>query len=153
MAGLPGGASLTIGCGAAAAAGRRVCTSCLAKGCPGCAANACCCLANGTGGGGGVVFATTARFITAAGGAVTRFAVEAFAPSTLSRVGATATLALRGAAAICRASTRTAARATGCAVAKARCGTTVTAPCTFLFAYVTFVMVVLVVLLLIIVVL
>ena len=68
-------------------------------------------------------------------------------------MGTTATLALTGAAAICRASTLTAARATGCALAKACCGTTVTAPWTFLFAYVTFVMVVLVVLLLIIVVL
>ena len=72
VAGLPGGATLTIGCGvAAAAAGRNVCTSCFAKGCPGCAANACCCLANGTGGGGGVVFAITGRFMTAGGGAVT----------------------------------------------------------------------------------
>ena len=72
VAGLPGGATLTIGCAAAAvAAGRNVCTSCFAKGCPGCAASACCCFANGTGGGGGVVFAITARFITAGGGAVT----------------------------------------------------------------------------------
>jgi hypothetical protein len=141
VAGWPGGACLTIGCGAApAAAGRKVCTSRLARGCPGCAASSCCCFANGTGGGGGGVFAITCRFITAAGGALTRFAVAALAPNTLSRVGATAALALTGAAAMSRAFTTTAARATGCAPAKARCGTTVTAPCTFRFAYVTFVM-------------
>jgi hypothetical protein len=67
-------------------------------------------------------------------------AVAALAPNTLSRVGATATLALTGAAAISRAFTLTAALPTGCAPAKARCGTAVTAPCTFRFTYVTFVM-------------
>jgi hypothetical protein len=61
----------------------------------------------------------------------------------LSRVGVTATLGFTDALAICCAFTATAAWATGCAPAKARCGTTITAPCTFLFAYVTFVMVVL----------
>ena len=71
VAALPGGACLTIGCAAAAAGGLKFWISCLAKGCPGCAARACCCFANGTGGGGGVRFATTCRFITAAGGAVT----------------------------------------------------------------------------------
>jgi hypothetical protein len=75
-------------------------------------------LQNDTGGGGGVRFAITCRFITAAGRALTRFAVANFAPSTLSRVGATATRALTGAAAISRAFTTTAARATGCAPAK-----------------------------------
>jgi len=84
--------------------------------------------------------AITCRFATAAGGAVTRFAVAAFAPSTLSRVGATATLALTGAEAMSRVFTATAALATGCALTKARCGTAVTAPCTFLFTYVTLVM-------------
>jgi hypothetical protein len=34
----------------------------------------------------------------------------------------------------------TAALATGCALANVRCGTAVTAPCTFRFTYVTFVM-------------
>jgi hypothetical protein len=57
-------------------------------------------------------------------------------------VGATATRALTDAAAICCAFTVTAALATGCALAKAPCGTAVTAPCTLLFAYVTFVIVV-----------
>jgi len=128
VAGLPGGACFTIGCGASAAAGRKFLTSLLANGCPGCAARACCCFANGTGGGGGVRFAITCRFITAAGGALTRFAVANFAPSTLSRVGATATRALNDAPAICRSFMVTAARPTGCALAKARCGTAVTAP-------------------------
>jgi hypothetical protein len=58
-------------------------------------------------------------------------------------VGATATLAFTETLAICCALTATAAWATGCAPAKVRCGTTITAPCTFLFAYVTFVTVVL----------
>ena len=80
-----------------------------------------------------MAFAITCRFITAAGGAITRFAVANFAPSTLSRVGATSTLVLTGAAAISCALTTTVAFATGCALAKARCGTAVTAPCTFLF--------------------
>ena len=71
VAGLPGGACLTIGRAAAAPAGGKPWISCCAKGCPGCTARACCCFANGTGGGGGVRFAITCRFITAAGGAVT----------------------------------------------------------------------------------
>jgi len=71
VAGLPGGACLTIGCDAALVAGLKLRTSLLAKGCPGCAARACCCFANGTGGGGGVLLAITCRFITAGGGAVT----------------------------------------------------------------------------------
>jgi hypothetical protein len=78
--------------------------------------------------------ATTCRFTTAAGGAATRPAVAALAPRTLSRVGATATRAFIGAAAISRAFTVTAAFATGCALTNARCGTTITAPCTFRFA-------------------
>jgi hypothetical protein len=133
VAGLPGGACLTIGCAAAVAAGRKLCTSRFPKGCPGCAAKACSCFAKGTGGGGGVAFAITCRFITAGGGVVTWLAVAALAPSTLSRVGTTATRVVRGAAAICRAFMAIAARATGCAVAKERRGTAVTAPCTFLF--------------------
>lgn len=84
--------------------------------------------------------AITCRFDTAAGGAATRFAVAALAPSTLSRVGVTATLELTGAEAISLAFTTTATLPTGCALTKARCGTAVTAPCTFLFTYVTFVM-------------
>jgi hypothetical protein len=104
---------------------------------------ACCLAENDGGGGGGAAFAITCRFITAGGGAVTRFAVAAFAPSTASRVGTTETLALTGAALSCSAFTATAAFATGCALAKARCGTAVTAPCTFRFTYVTFVMFVL----------
>jgi hypothetical protein len=84
--------------------------------------------------------AITCRFITAAGGAVTRFAVAALAPSTLSRVGAMATLELMGAEAISRALTTAADLATGCALTKARCGTAVTAPLTSRFTYVTFVM-------------
>jgi hypothetical protein len=84
--------------------------------------------------------AITCRFATAFGGAATRFAVAALAPSTLSRVGATATLELIGAEAISRALTTTAARPTGCAFTKVRCGTAVTAPLTFRFTYVTFVM-------------
>ena len=71
VAGLPGGASLTIGCAAAVPVGRKLCISRGATGCPGCAARACCCVANGTGGGVGVFFAITCRFITAAGGAGT----------------------------------------------------------------------------------
>lgn len=131
-AGFPGGACLTIG--REAAAGRRVCISRRGSGWPGCAAIACCCLANGTGGGGGVRLAMTCRFATADGGALTCPAEEAFAPSTLSRVGLTATLAATGAAASCCALIATAACATGCAPANACCGTTVTAPCTFRFA-------------------
>jgi len=71
VAGFAGGACFTIGRAAALAAGRSVCTSLLANGCPGCAARACCCFAKGTGGGGGVFLATTCRFATAAGGAAT----------------------------------------------------------------------------------
>ena len=82
----------------------------------------------------------TCRFITAAGGAVTRFAVANFAPSTLSRVGATAALLVIDAESICCRLTATAALATGCAPANARCGTAVTAPCTLRFTYVTLVM-------------
>ena len=70
VAGLPGGACLTNG-RAAADAGRKVCISRFPTGCPGCAAIAFCLSANGGGGGGGVCLATTCRFITAAGGAVT----------------------------------------------------------------------------------
>jgi hypothetical protein len=86
--------------------------------------------------------AITCRLATAAGGAVTRPALFACNPSTLSREGATAALELTGAEATSRAFTATAARATGCALTKARCGTAVTAPATFLFTYVTFVMLV-----------
>ena len=50
------------------------------------------------------------------------------------------TLVLTGAALSCSAFTVTAAFATGCALAKACCGTAVTAPWTFRFTYVTFVM-------------
>lgn len=71
VAGFAGGACFTIDRAAALAAGRSVCTSLLANGCPGCAARACCCFAKGTGGGGGVFLATTCRFATAAGGAAT----------------------------------------------------------------------------------
>ena len=133
VAGLPGGACLTIGCAAGVFAGRKVCTSCRARGCPGCAANACCCLAKGTGGGGGVALATTCRLATAAAAQlrVPRYSLSI--PSTLSREGATAALELTGAEAISRAFTATAARATGCALTKARCGTAVIAPATFLF--------------------
>ena len=119
-----------------------VATSCFASGTPGCAAIACCRAANGTGAGGGAFFATTCRFMIAAGGAVTWPAVAAFAPSTLSRVGATATRAVIGAAASSRAFTVTDALATGCALTNACWGTTITAPCTFRLAYVTLVMVV-----------
>ena len=73
-------------------------------------------------------FAITCRFIIAAGGALTRPAVEALAPSTACWVGTTAALTLIGALAICCGFTATATRATGCALAKARCGTTITAP-------------------------
>ena len=97
----------------------------------------------GTGGGGAAAFATTGRVATAAGGAATRFAVLARAPSTLFEVGASAALELIGAEARSFAFTATADRATGCALAKARCGTAVTAPETPLFTYVTFVMFVL----------
>ena len=134
VAGLPGGACLTIGCVAVTLAGRKLCTSCRAKGCPGCAARTCCCFAKATGGGGGVALAITCRLATAAGGAATRFAVAALAPSTLSRVGATATLELIGAEAIACALTTAAALPTGCALTKARCGTAVTAPFTSRFA-------------------
>jgi hypothetical protein len=71
VAGFPAGATLTIGCGAAAPVGRKLCICVRATGCPGCAAKACCCFANATGGGGGVFFAMTCRFATAAGGALT----------------------------------------------------------------------------------
>jgi hypothetical protein len=70
-------------------------------------------------------------------------AVLARAPNTLSREGATATLVNTGAEAICRASTLTAALATGCALTKARCGTAVTAPGTVLLTYVMLLIVVL----------
>lgn len=143
FAGLPGGACLTIGCTEGAFAGRKVCTSCCARGCPGCAARACCCLAKGTGGGGGVALAITCRLATAAGGAGLRLELLALGPSTLSREGATAAVELTGTDAISRTFTATAARATGCALTKARCGTAVTAPATFLFTYVTLVMLVL----------
>jgi hypothetical protein len=61
-------------------------------------------------------------------------------------VGATATLPLTGADAICCGVTLIAARATGCAPAKVFCGTAVTAPCTLRFTYVTLVMFVVVLL-------
>jgi len=78
--------------------------------------------------------AITWRLATAAGGAATRLAVAARAPRTLCCVGATATLALTGADAICWAFTATAARFTGCALVKACCGTAVTAFLTFRLA-------------------
>ena len=143
VAGLPGGACFTIGRAAGALAGRKLCICCRAMGCPGCAASACCRAANGTGEGGGATFATTARLATAAGGATARPAVLACAPSTLLEVGATAALELTGMEATCFAFTATAARATGCALTKACCGTAVTAPATLRFAYVTLVMFVL----------
>jgi hypothetical protein len=98
--------------------------------------------AKDTGGGGAFAFATTTRLATAAGGAITRFAVLAWDPRTLLEVGATAALEFAGAEAISLALTLTAARATGCPLAKDCCGTAVTAPETFLFAYVTLLMVV-----------
>ena len=55
-------------------------------------------------------------------------------------VGATAALELTGTDAISLALTATAARATGCPLVKARCGTAVTAPETPLFTYVTLLM-------------
>lgn len=134
VAGFPGGATFAAGCAAAALAGRKLAVCCRPSGTPGCAAIAFCRAANEGGGGGGVFFATTCRFITAAGGAATWPAVEAFAPSTACGVGATATRAVTGADAICCAFTATATFATGCALANAVCGTAVTAPCTVLFA-------------------
>jgi hypothetical protein len=131
-----------MGRAAAEAAGRSVCASLLANGCPGCAANACCCFAKAIGGGGGVFLATTCRLAIAAGGAATRPALAALAPNTLAGVGATEARALTDMVAICCALTATDAFATGCALTNACCGTTITAPCTLLFAYVMFVMVV-----------
>jgi len=87
-----------------------------------------------------VAFAITARFMTAGGGAVARFVVAAFSPSTLCRVGAIATRGVTGAEATCCVFTAMVARATGCEFTKAFCGTAVTAPCTVLFTYVTLVM-------------
>ena len=87
-------------------------------------------------------FAITLRSATAFGGAVTRFAVLARAPSTLSRVGATCTLALTGAAETCCALTCTLAFPTGCALANVRCGTAVTAFCAVRFTYLMFVILV-----------
>jgi len=66
--------------------------------------------------------------------------VLARTPITLLEVGATTARAFTGAAAISLALTATAARATGCPLLKACCGTAVTAPETFLFAYVTLLM-------------
>jgi hypothetical protein len=109
-------------------------------GCPGFAASACCRAAKGTGGGGAAALATTARFATAAGGAATRIVVLARTPITLLEVGATTALAFTGADAISLALTATAALATGCPLLKACCGTAVTAPETFRFAYVTLLM-------------
>src|SRR5260370_34092229 len=86
VAGLPGGACFTIGCAASAAAGRKLRTSLLANGWPGCSARACCCFANGTGGGGGAVFAITCRLHTAGGARVTLFVVAVFPPRALSCV-------------------------------------------------------------------
>ena len=103
----------------------------------------CCRAANGGGGGGGAAFAMTWRLATAAGGAATRFAVAARAPSTLLFVGATAARETTGAEASCCAFTFTAALATGCALTKACCGTAVTAPETLRFTYVTLLTVVL----------
>ena len=71
---------------------------------------------------------------------MTRFAVSKRVPSTLFEVGATATLALMGIDDHCLALIVTAARATGCALTKARCGTAVIAPETPRFTYVTLVM-------------
>jgi hypothetical protein len=70
-------------------------------------------------------------------------AVLARAPNTLSREGATATLAITGADETCLGSILTAALATGCAVTKARWGTAVTAPGTVRLAYVMLLTVVL----------
>jgi hypothetical protein len=83
------------------------------------------------------------RLATAAGGAATWFAVLACDPSTLFYVGATAARELIGADAISRALTATAARAIGCPLLKACCGTAVTAPETPRFTYVTLLIVVL----------
>jgi hypothetical protein len=69
--------------------------------------------------------------------------VSACAPSTLFGVGATAALAITGAEATSLAFTATADRATGCPLLNVCCGTAVTAPETFLFAYVTLLIVVL----------
>lgn len=98
---------------------------------------------NGGGGGGGVAFAITGRLATACGGAGTRFAVFACAPSTAWEAGGIAAREVTGIAASCRVFTGTATRETGCAVAKACCGTAVTPPCTFRFTYVTLLIVVL----------
>jgi hypothetical protein len=130
VAGLPAGATLTAGCPAAALAEPNVAISFLLTGTPGCAAMAFCLAANGTGAGGGVFLTTTARLITAAGGAATWPALEAFAPNTACGVGTTATRGVIGADAICCGVTFTAAPATGCALANAFCGTAVTAPAT-----------------------
>lgn len=134
VAGFAGGATLTAGCAAAAAAGCKLATCCLPSGTPGWAAMACCRAANEGGGAGGVFFATTCRLATAAGGAATCPAVEAFAPCTACRVGATATRPLTDADAISCAFTVTDTFATGCALANAFCGTAITAPCTPRFA-------------------
>jgi hypothetical protein len=100
---------------------------------------ACCRAANDGGGGGGAFLAITCLLTTADGGALTWFAVAAFAPSTLSRVGFTATLAVIGIDATCCALTCTRACATGCAPVNVVCDTATTAPGTLRLAYVTLV--------------
>jgi hypothetical protein len=133
VAGFPGGACLTVRCASEVFGGRKVCTSFRSRGFPGFSANAFCCLAKGTGGGGGKALAITCRLATAGGGAATRPALLDLDPITLSREGATVALELTGPEAISRAFTVIATAATGCALMKARCGTIVTAPATFLF--------------------
>ena len=75
-----------------------------------------------------MVFAVTDLLATAGGGAATRLAEFACAPSTASCAGDTAARDVTGTRAISCAFTATAAFPTGWAVAKARCGTAVTAP-------------------------
>jgi len=79
----------------------------------------------------------TGLLATACGGAATRLAVLARAPSTACGAGGTAARATTGSFANCCGFTATAVRATGCAVENACCGTAVTPPRTFRFTYVT----------------
>lgn len=142
VAGFPAGATLTSGRAAAAAlpaAGRKLDSCVLASGSPGFEAMARCRAANDGGGGGGAFLAITCLLTTATGGALTWFAVAALAPSTLSRVGFTATLAVTGIDATCCALTCSLACCTGCAPVNVVCDTATTAPGTLRFTYVTLV--------------
>ena len=77
--------------------------------------------------------AITCRLATAGGGADTGPALVALDPSTLSREGATVALELTGTEVISLVFMAIATLATGCALTKVRCGTTVIAPATLLF--------------------